>query len=138
MTKNVIFDSFALIAHFRKEEGSDQISELLSEIAIGEREGFISVINVGEIYYMLHRKAGKVNAEKSLSIIKTLPLTIITADFETTYQASQLKSNFRISFADAFAASLTIEKKGTLITGDPEFKSLRKEKNFKVHFINRV
>ena len=138
MTKNVIFDSFALIAHFRKEEGSDQISELLSEIAIGEREGFISVINVGEIYYMLHRKAGKVNAEKSLSIIKTLPLTIITADFETTYQASQLKSNFRISFTDAFAASLTIEKKGTLITGDPEFKSLRKEKNFKVHFINRV
>ena len=138
MTKNVIFDSFALIAHFRKEEGSDQISELLSEIAIGEREGFISVINVGEIYYMLHRKAGKVNAEKSLSIIKTLPLTIITADFETTYQASQLKSNFRISFADAFAASLTIEKKGTLITGDPEFKSLRKEKDFKVHFINRV
>ena len=138
MTKNIIFDSFALIAHFRKEEGSDQISELLSEIAIGEREGFISVINVGEIYYMLHRKAGKVNAEKSLSIIKTLPLTIITADFETTYQASQLKSNFRISFADAFAASLTIEKKGTLITGDPEFKSLRKEKDFKVHFINRV
>lgn len=138
MTKNIIFDSFALIAHFRKEEGSDQISKLLSEIAIGEREGFISVINVGEIYYMLHRKAGKVNAEKSLSIIKTLPLTIITADFETTYQASQLKSNFRISFTDAFAASLTIEKKGTLITGDPEFKSLRKEKNFKVHFINRV
>lgn len=73
MTKNIIFDSFALIAHFRKEEGSDQISKLLSEIAIGEREGFISVINVGEIYYMLHRKAGKVNAEKSLSIIKTLP-----------------------------------------------------------------
>ncbi len=87
---------------------------------------------------MLHRKAGRDNAEKSLRIIKTLPLIIVNADFDTTYLASQLKSNFRISYADAFAASLTIEKKGTLITGDPEFKILRKEKDFKVHFINRV
>ncbi len=138
MTKNVIFDSFALIAHFRKEEGSDQISNLLSEIAMGEREGFISVLNVGEIYYMLYRKAGKENAEKSLTILKTLPIKIIDADFHSTYLASQLKSKFPISFADAFAASLTMEKKGTLITGDPEFKSLRKEKDFKVHFINHV
>ncbi len=137
MTKNVIFDSFALIAHFRKETGSDQISSLLSEISIGDKEGFISVINVGEVYYMLYRKAGKEIAEKSLSIIKTLPLKIVDVDFEATYQASQLKSRFRISFADAFAASLTMVKKGTLITGDPEFKNLQKVKDFKVHFINR-
>jgi hypothetical protein len=33
------------------------------------------------------------------------------------------------------AATLTIQKKGTLITGDPEFNNLKKEKDFKVHFI---
>ena len=137
MTKNIIFDSFALIAHFRKESGSEQISNLLSEIAIGEKEGFISVINIGEIYYMLYRKAGEEIAEKSLRIIKTLPLKIVDADFTATYQASRLKSKFRISFADAFAASLTMEKRGTLVTGDPEFKNLQKVKDFKVHFINR-
>jgi hypothetical protein len=40
-----------------------------------------------------------------------------------------------MSYADAYAAALTIQKKGTLITGDPEFKFLQKEKDFKVHFV---
>ena len=87
-TKNIVFDSFALIAHFRKETGSEQISNLLSEISMGEKEGFISVINVGEIYYMLYRKAGEEIAEKSLSVIKTLPLKVVDVDFTSTYQAS--------------------------------------------------
>jgi predicted nucleic acid-binding protein len=137
MTKNVIFDSFALIAHFRNEEGAEYISSLLADLSIGDKEGFISLANVGEIYYMLHRKSGEANAEKALHKVRLFPIEIITADWESTYQAAKLKSKYRISYADAFAASLTIQKKGTLITGDPEFESLKKEKDFKVHFINR-
>lgn len=137
MTKNVVFDSYALIAHFRNEQGADLISNLLSEIVLAEKTGFISVINVGEVFYMLYKKAGVKNAEKAMEIIKTFPIELVPADYDLTFAAAQLKSRFKISYADAFAAALTIQKKGTLITGDPEFRSLAKEKDFKVHFINR-
>ncbi len=137
MTKNVVFDSYALIAHFKNEKGSDLISELLSEMAVGERMGFISVINVGEVYYMLYKKTGQQNAEQSLQIINTFPIEINDADLSITYAAAQLKSRYKLSYADAFAAALTIQKKATLITGDLEFKSLQKEKDFKVHFLKR-
>lgn len=137
MTKNVVFDSYALIAHFRNENGSLFISDLLAEMIAGDKYGYISVINVGEIYYMLSKKTGIDNAEKSLQVINTFPIEIIDVDFLFTYKAAQLKAKYKISYADAFAAALTIEKKGTLVTGDPEFKSLTKEKDFKVHFIKR-
>ena len=136
MTKSVIFDSFALIAHFRNETGTDYISELFSELALGNLDGYVSMINIGEVYYMIHRKSNKANAEKALEIIQTLPIEIVEADWDATYEAAKLKSKYRISYADAFAAALTIQMKGTLITGDREFNSLKKESGFKVHFIN--
>ena len=40
-----------------------------------------------------------------------------------------------MSYADSFAAALTISKRGTLITGDKEFKHLIGETHFKVEFI---
>jgi len=136
MTKSVIFDSFALIAHFRNETGTDYISELFSELALGNIDGYVSMINIGEVYYMIHRKSNKANAEKALEIIQTLPIEIVEADWDATYEAAKLKSKYRISYADAFAAALTIQMKGTLITRDREFNSLKKESGFKVHFIN--
>jgi predicted nucleic acid-binding protein len=136
MTKSVIFDSFALIAYFRNETGTDYISELFSELALGNLEGYVSTINVGEVYYMIHRKSNATSAEKALEIIQTLPVEIVDADWAATYEAAKLKSKYRISYADAFAAALTIQMKGTLVTGDNEFNSLKKESGFKVHFIN--
>jgi predicted nucleic acid-binding protein len=60
----------------------------------------------------------------------------LPAYFELTYKAAQIKSSYILSYADAFAAALTIKKKATLITGDKEFKNLSRERGFKVHFIH--
>jgi predicted nucleic acid-binding protein len=131
-----VFDSFALIALFRKEKGYEEVIDWLSKIS-PEHPGFMSIINLGEVYYMTCRKQSVEKAELALQSSLQLQLEFIDADFDLTYRAAQLKSNYKLSFADAFAAALTIQKKGTLITGDPEFENLRKEKDFKVHFINR-
>lgn len=135
MTKNVVFDSYSLIAHFKNEKGADFISDLLTEVALGEKSGYLCVVNLGKIYYMLHRKTGLKNAEKALYIIQQMPFAIVNADYDLTYRAAQLKAQFKISFADAYAAALTTKTKGTLITGDSEFRTLLKVKDFKVHFI---
>ena len=77
MTRNVIFDSYALIAHFRGEPGTDLVSQLLSDMALEEKTGFISVINIGEVYYMLNRKAGIKNADKAMDQLIEKVLTVI-------------------------------------------------------------
>ncbi|MCY7410701.1 MAG: type II toxin-antitoxin system VapC family toxin [Chitinophagales bacterium] len=133
--KNVVFDSYALIAHFKKEKGHEIVSEILSAIAVGERFGFLSLINLGEVYYMVHGKHGKSSADQSLHVIHTMPIEIIAPNYEITIVAAKLKANHEMSYADAFAAALTISMKATLITGDKEFKSLEREPNFKMKFI---
>lgn len=133
--KHIVLDSYALIAHFRKEKGHEIVSELLSEIAVGEKRGYISVINVGEIYYMLHRKVGQKAAEHSLVIIQEMNLEVAEVDMDLTIAAAKLKAKHKFSYADAFAAALTIKKKATLITGDKEFKHLESESHFKVKFL---
>lgn len=132
---SVVFDSFALLTLFRKEKGYEEVMKYLSSID-ESHPGYLSVINLGEVYYITCRKQSKEKAELAMAAALQLQLDIIDADIQLTYQAAQLKSRYKLSYADAFAAALTIERKATLITGDAEFKALQKEKNFKVHFIN--
>ena len=133
---NLVFDSFAIIMLFQKEKGYNEVMDWLAKFNDGHR-GFMSVINLGEVYYMTCKKQSVENGEIALSSALQLHLEIIEADFSLTYEAAKLKSRFKLSYADAFAAALTIQMKGILITGDPEFKNLQKVKDFKVHFINR-
>lgn len=133
--RRIVFDSYAILALFRGEKGKDEISELLTEISAGEKEGFISVLNIGEVYYISHRKDGKAKAEEALHALLHFPLEIAEADLQITLEAARLKAQYSLSYADAFAAALTIKKKATLITGDKEFKHLEGETNFKVKFI---
>jgi uncharacterized protein len=133
--KQIVFDSYALIALFRKEKGYEYVRDILVKVSSNELSAYMSVINVGEIYYMISRKSNSKNADQAINAVLQFPITIVNADLDLTLQAATLKSRFKLSYADAFAAAITIQKKGTLITGDPEFENLKKEKNFNVHFI---
>ena len=135
MTKNIVFDSYALIAHFKKEKGHEVVSEMLTEISVGERTGYLTLINLGEIYYITHRANGEKNALEAMRMIKSMPIEIVGVDEEITMRAAKIKATHKLSFADAFAAALTIAKKATLITGDKEFKGLEGGAYFKVKFI---
>lgn len=133
--KRIVFDSYALLAFFRGETGQEEVSRLLTEGAKGACDIFVSVVNVGEVYYISRRKDGEEKAEEALVALLSFPLEIVDADFEITLDAARLKAKHKMSYADAFAAALTLQKKGTLVTGDTEFKALEREANFKVKFI---
>jgi predicted nucleic acid-binding protein len=51
----------------------------------------------------------------------------VPADRERAEAAGALKAARKISLADAFAAALAIEKKASLVTGDPEFRSVERD-----------
>jgi uncharacterized protein len=124
-----VLDSWALIAFFEDEPAADAVEELLHRATLGRHKLLLSAINWGEIYYNTMRETSRAEAEARVREIASLPVEIagIGDDLKMTRQAAIFKATYRISYADAFAAALTKEKKAELITGDPEFKALGKE-----------
>ena len=64
--KKVVFDSYAFIAFFRQEPGYELVRDLLVKMANDESEGYITTINVGEVYYMISRKSNTKSADLAL------------------------------------------------------------------------
>jgi len=133
--KKIVFDSYALIALFRQEPGYEMLRDLLVKMANDEIEGYITAINVGEVYYMISRKSNPQNAETAITAIKQMPIHIVEPDLKMCLDAAAIKAKHSLSYADAFAATLTISKKAVLITGDDEFDSLVGQTGFKVKYI---
>ena len=121
---DIVLDSYSVIAFFENEPGADQVSELLKRANEKEKPLFLSVINWGEVYYISFRNGGKSSAEEAMRNIQSLPIEIIPADMELTRIAAEFKAGCRMSYADTFAAALTKQRKGQLVTGDEEFKQI--------------
>jgi ribonuclease VapC len=132
---NFVLDSYAMLAFFRNEEGAEKVSQLLYDASNDKYELYMTCINAGEVFYMTYRKENAAKADIAWKALQQFPIHIIDADMEFTLAAAKLKSRYSISYADAFAAALTIKRKATLITGDKEFDSVIDETGFKVKYL---
>ncbi len=130
-----VLDSYAMLAFFRNEKGRDKVERLLNEAVANKHELYMTCINAGEVYYMTCRKESVVKADIVWKALQQFPIHIVEIDLAFTLKAAKIKAANKLSYADAFAAVLTITKKATLITGDREFDSLIKEPGFKVTYI---
>jgi predicted nucleic acid-binding protein len=117
-----VLDSFALLAHFEDEAGGEQVRKILKAAQTGKARLYLSVINLGELYYNTFRERGREKASEVLFITEQLPITIVVADMHLTMEAARLKAVHPVAYADCFAAALGIQKKAAVVTGDPEFK----------------
>lgn len=132
---NYVLDSYALLAFFRKEKGAEKVKQLLHDAATDTHELHMTCINAGEVFYITSRKDGAVKAELTWNALLRFPIHIIDADIKFSLVAAKIKARYTLSYADAFAAALTIKRNATLITGDPEFETLKGETGFKVQWL---
>jgi len=123
----IVLDSYALIAYFEDEPGAEKVRQLLIQAESGKIALLMSVVNWGEVYYILYRSKGERSAEESKLVIEQLPITLVEANKSLTYQAARLKAKYLVAFGDCFAAALAIVNKSQVLTGDPEFKKLERE-----------
>lgn len=121
-----VLDSFALMAHFGGEKGGNKILELLEQAETGEIMLAMSLINVGEMAYLMSRERGRSMAESMLEDLHNLPILFFEATEERILAAAWVKSEHPISYADAFVAALARELNATLVSGDPEFRAVEK------------
>ena len=125
--KSIILDSYALISYLNKEQGYPVVAEIFEKNIENDELSLVCVVNLGEVYYHALRVGGEKKAQLVLDIIKVLPVEIVDADTELTLIAAEYKAFNKMSYADAYAAALTKMKKGSLVTGDKEFKALENE-----------
>ncbi len=84
----------------------------------------MSAINVGEVYYFLHKQHHEDLAESWRELSRTLPATIEVPTANDIWDAALLKARYPIAYADAFAAALAQKYRCPLVTGDPDFRSI--------------
>lgn len=125
--KRYVFDSYAILAFLEDEPGADMVEKALREVMRGKAEGFLCVINWGEVYYTTMREQGEKVAEEIAALLEHYPLLLVEADQPLTKTAAKFKGKYKLAYADCFAAALAQQHKATVLTGDPEFKQLEKE-----------
>ena len=123
--KTYVLDANALMRYLLNERGAEQVEKLLTSAARFETELFISVVNRGEVLYGLARRAGIDEAQRMLKNLSSYVESINVSE-ENATAAALLKLNYKLGFADCFAAELAMRKNATLVTADPEFARLGK------------
>ena len=88
------------------------------------RAMLVSVISLGEVCYITERTRGAAAARDVLSGLEDLGFTIVDPDRATVLSAAHVKARGGISFGDAFVVALALEVKGTVVTGDQEFRKV--------------
>ncbi len=119
-----VLDSFALISYIEGEKGAKIVANILKEALTDKAEIFMSVINWGEIYYIVLREQGKEVAELYLKTINRYPIKIVDVNKSLTLEAANVKAFNKMSYANAFAVALAKIQKAKLVTGDKEFKAI--------------
>lgn len=111
----VVLDSWAVLRYL---EGAEPAASAVQELLDGERP-VISWINLGEVFYVLHRAHGKIPADETVRDLRTV-LDAEVATPDRVLAAGRIKSGHRLAYADAFAAATAEAHGAPLWTGDPE------------------
>ena len=122
--KAYVLDSWAVIAYLEDEPSGEQVEELIATAHEEQIPIYMSVVNVGEVWYTLAREVSEEEANAGVKMLSDLRIQFENVDWELTMEAARFKSQNKMSYADAFAAALAKIKKADLVTGDNEFKPL--------------
>ena len=122
--KGLVFDSWAVLAYLQGEDAAEHLADVLAEAIQAEAPILMSVVNVGEVWYILAREVSTAEADKSVATLRSWGVEFVAADWTHAKEAASLKSRYKMSYADAFAAALAKARKAELVTGDPEFEQI--------------
>jgi ribonuclease VapC len=137
MTASVL-DSWAIIGWLQGEEPArTKLHELLEQASRAAAKLSISLINVGEVFYLIAKRHGAAPAERFLADLPMMPIQALLPDRKLILAAARLKSRYAISYADAFAAETARDQDAQLVTGDPELWRLSKQEPIDILWLGK-
>lgn len=108
-------DAWAVIAWLESVEPAvSRVAQVLTE----ERP-LMSWINLGEVFYQLHRRQSRSRAAEVIHNLRP-SLTLELPSERRVLEAAAIKGGSAVAYADAFAVATAIAHGAVLLTGDPE------------------
>jgi ribonuclease VapC len=123
----LVFDSWAILAYLEDEPSAGKIADLIADAHEGGTPMKMSVVNAGEVWYIIARRTSPADANWALRLIEEIGIAFVDADMPLTKLAAGFKVKGNISYADCYAAALAKREKAALLTGDREFQQMEKE-----------
>ena len=123
----IVLDSWAVMAYLEDEPAAERVADIIADAHDDHTPLLMTVVNLGEVWYIIARETSEAEAERSLVEIRQLGVEVVHADWPLAREAAGFKSKHRMSYADCFAAALAKQKKAHLVTGDPEFAQVEQE-----------
>lgn len=120
----LVLDSWAALAYLQGEPAAAKMGDLLADAIERSIPLYMSVINAGEVWYILAREVSAATADSAISDILGWGVEFVDADWALAKAAADFKSHHKLSYADAFAAAVAKTHNASLLTGDGEFKPL--------------
>jgi predicted nucleic acid-binding protein len=120
-----VLDANAVIRFMTHGQDWERVKALLEKASTGEAQLLISVVNWGEVIYIMAKRIGLAKTIADLKTLGTI-MAAISVEEDLAEEAAALKHNFKLGYADSFAAALTINRNATLVTADPDFEKLGK------------
>jgi predicted nucleic acid-binding protein len=127
--REYILDANAAIRYFMPEPsdpGAEKVDRVIEDAKSGRSAIWMSVVNLGEVFYILLRRLRDDEALKYVNILRQAAI-IHTPDVDHAISAARLKHGYKLGYADSFAAALAIEKGATLVSADPVFEKLERK-----------
>lgn len=123
--KDYVLDANAVIRYFQvgNASGGEKVQDLFLQAQRNQARLSMSVINMGEVLYIL---IGNLGEQRALHYIRVLQhaVTMIEADVSLTTEAATLNHKYKLGYADSFAAALALASRATLVSADPSFEKI--------------
>jgi len=122
---NRVLDAHAILAYFEKQPGHEIVQAALTRAVEKDSCLLMTTVNFGEVYHVVLRELGQQKADEIERIIRTLPIEIVDVDIDLAKEAARFKAEYKLSYADCFAAALAKLRKAELVTSDKTLQELK-------------
>lgn len=127
--KMFILDSYAMLCLFdrKRKLEKEAVMRYLEDAEKGKIKLYMSKINEGEVFYKLYKHLSSAIAAGFREDLKRglFPLSVVSVNDKRAEGASVIKAKYSVSYADAFCIELARDMDLPVITGDPEFGSVK-------------
>ena len=135
MKESYVFDASALIDFSEAGPGMHTLEQLLQAAARQQAAIFVSVMNLGEVFYWTWQKRDEAEARRAVDSLSKLPIDYVSVDLAHAIKAGEIKALHHMSYVDCVAAALATLNQAMLVTADRDFEKLGR--NFPVLWLPR-
>lgn len=136
MNQTYVLDANAVLNLVEASPGFEKVQQVLENALQSQSLLLISVLNWGEVLYVLWQRRGEEKARQTMTSLSRLPLQVVDVDLSLAVRAAETKARHKIPYVDCIAAALAMLRQGVLVTSDRDFEKLGR--HFPILWISRV